>query len=549
MAKHVFLSGLNKTIEKVSAARRFAKDEDGGVFTIFVLVGFLIILATTGIGVDLMHYERDRANLQSTLDRAVLAAADLDQKLPPKQVVEAYLEKAGLQGKLTGDPVVVEGNGSRSVTATAQTVVNTHFMRLSGYPTLTAKATSTAEESVGAVEISLVLDMSHSMSSSSAEAGKSKIQVLREATKKFVKAMLDKENADKISISIIPYATQVNAGADILDKFTNVSSEHDYSHCINFTSSQFNSAELDPTTSLERTAHFDVTTNSVNPIKTPICPVRAGSEITPITDDITVLNNRIEALTPKGSTSIDIGMKWGSALLDPKFKDIINALATGGIVPNKFDNRPLDYDEDVLKIIIVMTDGQNSYHYKLRSDLRDGQSDVWYNPDYVGSDDSGDVRGEFSVRKSQNPPRYYWSRQRVTKDHRYGDEEPGDAVRLTYPELYNLVSVHWNAVNNYGWQPNYRQNWYQNVRSIINASTKNTRTTNICTATKSKGVIVYGIAFEAPAAGLTTIKNCASSDSHVYIVNNKGNLGENNTTLEEAFESIASSVRKLRLTQ
>ncbi|MEX0365434.1 MAG: TadE/TadG family type IV pilus assembly protein, partial [Ruegeria sp.] len=59
--------------------------------TINALFLFITILAITGLGVDLMRFERNRSILQYTVDRAVLAAADLDQTIPPQQVVEAYL--------------------------------------------------------------------------------------------------------------------------------------------------------------------------------------------------------------------------------------------------------------------------------------------------------------------------------------------------------------------------------------------------------------------------------------------------------------------------
>ena len=61
---------------------KFAQEEDGVLIkpTIFI---FLSMLAVGGIGVDLMRMERDRTELQYTLDRAVLAAADLDQTQTP----------------------------------------------------------------------------------------------------------------------------------------------------------------------------------------------------------------------------------------------------------------------------------------------------------------------------------------------------------------------------------------------------------------------------------------------------------------------------------
>ncbi|MCA0928560.1 pilus assembly protein [Ruegeria profundi] len=566
MKKRIFQSGAHKVENNLSKARRFAsifaKQEDGAVFTLFVIIGLIVMFATTGIGVDIMHFERDRANLQGTLDRAVLASANLKQQQPPASVVKAYMEKSGLTDKLTGEPVVVEGIGSRKVSATASTVVQTHFMRFSGIDTLTANVASTAEESVGSVEISLVLDMSGSMNRASATEGKTKIEVLRKAAKTFVTEMYSKENPDKISISIIPYATQVNAGEDILGKFTNVTSEHSYSHCVNFSGSDFRQATLDPTLSYQRTAHFDrYRPSSGNPWEEnryPTCPTRPGSEITAHTNVVADLHARIDDLTAFGNTSIDIGVKWGMALLDPEFQGIINQLSketvspssTKTIVPATFKDRPKNYEDDVQKILIVFTDGENTSQYRLKSSLREGNSDVWFNADYVHWDGK---KGEYSVRISDpgDPPRYYWTRQRKYEDHRYGDKDSqaGDPIRLTYPQLFNRVSLRWNAEYNYAWQDNNIRNHYNRAYNSIGSSTKNTRTSDICAAAKNKGVIVYGIAFEAPPVGVTTIEDCASKPSTVYKVNSDGTLGSNNLTLEEVFESIAASIKRLKLTQ
>ncbi|MFY2826094.1 pilus assembly protein TadG-related protein [Ruegeria sp. MALMAid1280] len=580
MIMRVFRNGSKRFKSFTPSARRFARDEDGGVFTIFVLTGFIIIITLTGMGVDMMHFERDRANLQATLDRAVLAAADLDQELPPAEVVKDYFKKSGVRGRLTKEPAVTPGFGSRRVTAEAETVVKTAFMYFAGIPELTASVTSTAEESVGAIEISLVLDMSGSMDDPSAEAGKDKIQVLREAAKEFVTTMYEKENPEKISISIVPYATQVNAGENILGNFTGVSNEHNYSHCVNFTGSQFKEHNVKPATVLERTAHFDrYRSNNAayqwEHNRRPTCPTRPGSEITPVTNDISELHGQIDALTASGNTSIDIGMKWAAALVDPAFQPIISKLANQKkdpdsdaedaptVVPKEFANRPKEYTSDVQKVIIVMTDGYNTSQWKLRSSLRSGNSPVWYNPNYSQQEsrynwdterwETVTVQGEYSVRMSTNPNRYYWSRQeRWNMDHRFGDRdsEDGTAVRLTYPELFALTSLRWNALNNfYPWDGSALSDWYSNAYSSVSRSTKNTRTNDICSAIKNKGVLVYGIAFEAPDAGLTTIENCATKPSMVYEVNSTGNLGDENLTLEEAFRSIASSIKRLRLTQ
>ncbi|NOD63760.1 MULTISPECIES: Tad domain-containing protein [unclassified Ruegeria] len=560
MIKHSLKNDGSMPKRKASQLRAFAEKEDG-TFTIFTLLILILMLAITGMAMDFMAYERDRASLQSTLDRAVLAAADLDQKLPPKDVVDAYMDKAGL-GHLEKTVTVTEGFGSRKVAATAKAVMPTRYLRFGQVTELNMNAASTAIESIGSVEISLVLDMSGSMTRSSASPGESKIDVLRTAAKGFVTKMLEESGETKISMSIVPYATQVNAGGDILDKFSNVTSEHDYSHCVNFTSGQFNSATLDPDAFYQRTGHFDpwrYTRATVNGRTTDgeppaylVCPVRAGSEITAVSDNVQYLHDRIDALTASGNTSIDLGVKWGAGMLDPTFQPVVSRLSNEGKVPAKFANRPASYDSDTLKVVIVMTDGQNTTQYMLDSSVRSGQTEVWFNPEYVRADGS---KGEYSVRYTRNPDRWVWMQHTeeagnyVTSEHPFGNppnenptnEEIGTATRLSYPALFNRASLWWNSENNFYWQSNHENNWYYNLRRSVGSTTKNTRTANICGAARDKGVIIYGIAFEAPTSGLNTIKSCASSDSHVYNVDG--------LDLDEAFKSIAASIRKLRLTQ
>ncbi len=69
------------------------RSEDGNLFVVFVPLLFIMAI-WGGIAVDLMRFESRRAALQGVTDRAVLAAANLDQKLDPKAVVFDYFTKA-----------------------------------------------------------------------------------------------------------------------------------------------------------------------------------------------------------------------------------------------------------------------------------------------------------------------------------------------------------------------------------------------------------------------------------------------------------------------
>lgn len=571
-----------------SFARSFLRREDG-TFIVFGVYVFLIILMFAGIGIDLMRYERDRAELQYTLDRAVLAAADLDQDLDPKSVVEDYFDKAGL-GSFLGDVTVSEGLGYRVVSAEASSDMDTQFMHMTGVDTLSIPAASTAEERIGGVEISLVLDVSGSMSSNS------RLTNLKIAAKDFIDQMVDNTEDGKLSISIIPYATQVSLPDTMMEQF-NVSDEHSYSNCINFTASDFTTTGISTLTAYDRTMHFDPwydeDLRDHDPIELigmdddndtlPVCEAMDNREILPLSKDRDTLKTYIQNFTARGNTSIDVGMKWGVALLDPSLQTPVDNMIEAGMISDDFAARPHGYnDGETLKVIVLMTDGQNTSQYYIEDQYRRGNSNIWWNAHmekysvYVGVDE-----GDYDNDNNEEEPMFYWPHEDEWVDHAYGNgtfeeeeeeteyvcksykrngsckkyqavttvtvvevDEPGEAAELTYADLFAYTTMEWIVEDLYEpWMndDDAWDDWYYDVRSSVGSSTKNTRTSNICTAAKNNNIIVYTIGFEAPTAGQVVIEDCASSDSHYFDVDG--------LEIADAFASIASSIRKLRLTQ
>ena len=63
---------------------------------------------------------------------------------------------------------------------------------------------------------------------------------------------------------------------------------------------------------------------------------------------------------------------------------------------------------------------------------------------------------------------------------------------------------------------------------------------SICGLTKQQGVLIYGIAFSAPARGITAVRNCSSSTGHFF-------ESTNTTQLNAAFQAIATNITQLRL--
>ncbi len=122
--------------------------------------------------------------------------------------------------------MAIPGASSVSVAET----MPTWFMSLVGVKTLSTPGVSTAEESVGKIEISLILDVSGSMAGS-------RINNLIPAAKSFVDQIFNSAEDDKVSISIIPYSTQVSLSNNLISYF-NVTAEQTNSNCIEFDPSQ-----------------------------------------------------------------------------------------------------------------------------------------------------------------------------------------------------------------------------------------------------------------------------------------------------------------------
>ncbi|WP_199178472.1 pilus assembly protein TadG-related protein, partial [Acidimangrovimonas sediminis] len=297
------------------------------VFGLLMLTGMLVV---SGMSIDVLRYEMLRSRLQNTLDAATLAAANLDQTQDPTSVVLDYMDKAGLGDYITASDVTVTSSiNARTVTATASGQVNSIFMSMLGVDTLDPSANSTAKEAIGNVEISLVLDVSGSMNTSD------KIGNLKTAATQFVSKMFNTVDPGKLSISIIPYAAQVTAGPELFSYF-NTTKDHDYSYCVDFSSSDFTQTAIALTEKIQQAANWDPWGTSYHsPWLDPgsswrVCPLESSRYILPFSGTQSTLDSMIDGLKAGGNTSIDVGMKWGVALLDPAAQPIVSDMINKG---------------------------------------------------------------------------------------------------------------------------------------------------------------------------------------------------------------------------
>ncbi|MBV0912805.1 pilus assembly protein TadG-related protein [Anianabacter salinae] len=555
---------------------RFVREEDGTfiILAVVMLAGALLI---GGLALEVMRAETARVRIQETADRAALAAASSTQDRNELSVVQDYFARAGLSDKL-GTVVVTPNVGGAEVQVNASDVLSSSMLGAIGIESWTATAHATAIEAINKVEISLVLDVSGSMGDNN------RLQNLKSSAKDFVNKVFRESTDDGVTVSVIPYSSQVSLPRVMADEF-NINRRHDQSSCVDFTAADFESRAIVPTQSLVQTGHFDPYSNYQNGrnLNYEICSSRSENEILPFSGDPDEINAAIDALRANGNTSIDLGMKWGVALVDPAAKPVLSGLVSNGIVESKFSDRPFGYDDpNAMKIVVLMTDGMNTDQHTLKSSYTTQRSDFWMDVDskrlslestpkyntwfmcslnsYSGYSTtvSRGTRYCRTTNSTRYKTLYFAPHNRYWYDMPYGETggigiDGTDAIKLTWDQLWSESTVDYVAYMRYLASEN--ANDYYNNRSApiayVDANEKNQRLIDSCDAARAENILVFTIAFEAPdimvadpdrpGQQMPILTRCATHDSYAHDVEG--------LDIGYAFNAVASSINTLRLTK
>ncbi|MGR3513668.1 MAG: pilus assembly protein TadG-related protein [Paracoccaceae bacterium] len=563
--------------------KRFKKDEEGSliIFSMFIFVTMIIF---GGIAVDLMLYENRRVHVQNSTDRAVLAAANIEQTVPAKEVVKDYLAKVGIS--VSDEDIFVRDIGTQPVITGRQVAVEvdaqspTLLMNMIGIDWLPYGAHSSAEQSVNDVEVSLVLDISGSM------GWNGKLGNMQDAAKKFVEGVLEGAEDNRVSISLVPYSTQVSAGEELLNQLE-IEHDHDFSHCVNFEQEDFSTTAIQryrPAVDgdgnlletsdgspiyepipLSQTASFDPWKGWSGSREHAYKVCRDGEyvDILPWSNSVADLNGQIDDLTASGNTSIDVAMKWGTALLDPSMNAALTSIADDEdsdlTIDAEFEVRPRPHTyPDVLKFVVLMTDGVNTTQYELRDEEKEGMSNFyWYNNDHwmqVGSN-------------YWNLDGRCWHYQSIRRCN--GSRRPDSDDQLSNVEMWNEMGMAWRAYHGFYRRisPTRARNYYEQIGDIYGyegprvaipardsetdynpddptmqvPDTKDRRLSSICTQAKNAGIVVFTIGFEVTDDSADVMEACASSPQHFYRVNGQD--------IQYAFASIKNQINHLKLVQ
>jgi Flp pilus assembly protein TadG len=343
----------------------FISDRRGNL-PLMMAIMLLPMAICAGGALDLVAHERTRVQLQDSLDRGVLAATALDQAQDAQLLVESYLKSVP---DITKATVKVDDNKTpalRKVTATVTMPYQTVFLRLVGIDRMTVRAAAKAQEARQNIELSLVLDISGSMLDNGGMAQ------LIPAAKSFLDVILPNDAAKKVtSVSIIPFAGGVNIGSGVFDYLAGSGyvRRHTKSSCFEMLSSDFAAAGTPSWPSRDQFPHFTYYNYNVAGKQPWWCPTDDVA-VTYLSNDLTALKAKIDALKPYDGTGTSYGMKWAELLLNPSSQGLIKAISDNGLasIPGDFIGRPAAFDDTgTLKFIVLMTDGQIGFQPRPKS--------------------------------------------------------------------------------------------------------------------------------------------------------------------------------------
>lgn len=400
---------------------RFVGAEDGtmAAFSLFIFVAMVMF---SGLAIDMMRYENERIRMQGTADRAVLAATmmrDNTGGATPEDILQAYFAAEGLTDQL-GNHYSIEDNAEdgRVITVAPAATVPSLFMQLVGVDSMGMVTPAQAAETFQGgpdVELVMVLDVSGSMN------GQQKLGAMQEAAIGLTNALFaDAEHTGDVAITLVPYDTWVLPPAGFLNHFSNTAGSGACNDWLLWT---------------QITGSVNLLTNRQN------CNTATWRTVRPYVSDPVLAATYINDLRASGTTSIDLGIRYGALFFDPTIRPAISELIANGQVDPAFEGRPYDWNqENVVRALILLTDGQNCCGERYSTQAQDGNAE------------------------------------------------------------------------------------------------------DVCDQLKSEGVLIYAIAYQAPASGAALMQNCASSPSHYF-----------NTNADEiisVFEGITASIQtqQLRLT-
>jgi Flp pilus assembly protein TadG len=199
----VCLCGFARTLA------RFGRARDGNIAITFALT-LIPLVAFVGAAVDFSRANSMKASLQAALDSTALMASKNAASISSTQLqtdVQAYFLALFTRPEAKNIKVTATyaKDGGSSVVIDGAVDMDTDFMAVLGYKTITVVGSSTTKWGSSRLRVALVLDTTGSMASDG------KIDALKTATKNLLTQLQSAASTDgDVYVSIIPFSKNVN---------------------------------------------------------------------------------------------------------------------------------------------------------------------------------------------------------------------------------------------------------------------------------------------------------------------------------------------------
>lgn len=376
----------------------FACEKSGSVAMLFGLIALALVMVI-GLSVDMARWLNARTTTMAAIDAAVLAGArDLQingLNADAAEAVAASYYEANVAGRLplSGDTIgfkVVDGG--TALTAVGTAYLGTIFLKLAGIHSLPLAELSGSEHSKAvlaingsaefSLEVSLMLDVTDSMCSSgllTCSSGE-KIDAMKQAAKDLIDIVVwDNQGAHTSRVALVPFSSSVNLGT--LDP--SIVMPGPVSRKLSDANGRRAWWFRAPACAAERfgvNAYTDAAPSFSDRMtavytKNGKCQPGGTNGVVPLTNDKSLLRNRIDRLQASGSTGGHIGTAWSWYMLSPEWSSALPVASRpqpySGLAQRSKSGRPL-----LRKVAVLMTDGDyNSQH------CQNGQSDKHSNAD------------------------------------------------------------------------------------------------------------------------------------------------------------------------
>ena len=337
------------------------------------------MILAAGFAVDLGQAYLVRSNLSRALDAATLAVAASTDTVPADltaRLAKTFAANYTLSAvAVATTPTMVINNNT--VTGTVSAVVPMTLMAMV-VPSVTVTVTSVVNKNTSGVELILALDTTGSM------ADNNKMTELKVAAHSMVSTIFNgQSSATAAFVGIVPFTDTVNIGSANTGFVSPAPSTYDWgtdsrgnalgwSGCVmapnspydqvdNFTASGGKWAPYywpSSSSNLWKTTKKGKTTYTITSTQGPNVGC-VNAPITPLTNQRAPLDAAIDALTPNGSTHINVGMAW----------------AWYAISPDAPFTQASPYNSTLFKkYVVLMTDGDNTFQtFGAYGNLADGK--------------------------------------------------------------------------------------------------------------------------------------------------------------------------------